>query len=69
MKFRTDAANGDYIMTVKLSGQKIIEHRIVFEQLLMLQNRGETRVVIPAHDLVLDLGATLSLLNKKFISK
>jgi hypothetical protein len=69
MKFRTDAANGDYIMTVKISGQKIIEHRVVFEQLLMLQNRGETRVVIPAHDLVLDLGATLSLLNKKFISK
>jgi hypothetical protein len=69
MKIRTDAAKGDYVMTVKIGGQKIIEHPIVFEQLLLMQNRGETRIVVPAFDFILDLGATLSLLNKKFISK
>lgn len=69
MKFRTDAAKGDYVMTIKIGSQKVIEHPIVFEQLLLLQNRGETRVVVPHFDFVLDLGATLSLLNKKFISK
>jgi hypothetical protein len=69
IKFRTDMAKGDYVMSVKIASQKIIEHPIVFEQLLLLQNRGETRVVIPGHDFVLDLVATLSLLNKKFVSK
>jgi hypothetical protein len=68
-KFRTDSAKGDYIFTVKMMGQKVVEHAIIFEQLLLLQNRGETRLVVPSHDLVLDLSATLSLLNKKFISK
>jgi hypothetical protein len=69
MKIRTDAANGDYIMTVKIGGQKIIEHPVVFEQLLLMQNRGETRLLLPGFDFVLDLSATLSVLNKKFISK
>ena len=69
LKFRTDATKGDYVLTAKVMGEKIIEHPIVFEQLLFLQNRGETRLVIPSHDLVLDLGAILCLLNRKFISK
>jgi len=69
LKFRTDATKGDYVVTAKVGGERIIEHPIVFEQLLFLQNRGETRLVIPSHDLVLDLGAILCLLNKKFISK
>ena len=69
MKFRTDMAKGDYILSVKIAGHKMFEQPIVFEQLLLLQNRGETRFVIPGHDFVLDLVATLGLLNKKFISK